>query len=81
MEKSATMAKKFPKQLRKAWMQYQDLHDRYMRLLRRLGEGDVNGIYQDYEEQIEYAMEDWVSPEERFEAGGMDELELDLDDA
>jgi hypothetical protein len=74
------MAKKFPKQLKKAWIQYSDLYDRYMRILRRLGEGDVNGIYADYEEQIAYAVNDWVSPEERWEAGGMDDLELDLDD-
>ena len=68
------MAKKFSKGLKSAWVKYQDLYDRHMRLLRRLGQGDVKEIYADYEEQIEFALNDWVPPEERFEMDEMDEL-------
>lgn len=66
------MPKKFPKGLETAWIQYQDLRDRYMRLLRRLGEGDVEGIYKDYEESIKYALEEWAPPEDRFDMGEYD---------
>ena len=68
------MAKKFAKGLSKAWNQYQDLYDRHMRLLKRLGQGDVQEIYADYEEQIAFALNEWVPPEERFELGEMDDL-------
>jgi len=63
------MAKKFPKSLHRAWVQYQDLYDRYMRLLKKLGEGDIEAIYKLYEAQIEFAMKSWQSPEARFEMG------------
>lgn len=71
------MAKQFPKALRKAWLQYQDLYDRHMRLLRKLGEGDLESIYKLYESHIEYAQHEWQSPEERFEEGQMDDDEPD----
>ena len=71
------MAKPFPKALRKAWLQYQDLYDRHMRLLRHLGEGDLESIYKMYEAHIEYAQQKWQSPEERFEQGEMSDDELD----
>lgn len=66
------MPKKFPKELEKAWTQYQDMRDRYMRLLRRMGEGDIEGVYKDYQSHIEYAMNEWTPPEERFEMGEYD---------
>ncbi len=72
--------KKFPKQLRKAWLQYQDLYDRHMRLLRQVGDGDINGVYSDYESEIQYAQESWQSPEERFDTGEFSDLDLGLDD-
>lgn len=68
---------KYQKSLRKAWIQYQDLYDRYMRLLRRLGEGDVSDIYRDYEEQIEFALYKWSPPEDRYEIGELFEDEDD----
>lgn len=71
------MAKKFNKSLKIAWLQYQDLFDRYMRLLRKLGEADLESIYTLYESQIEYAQHEWQSPEERFEQGCLNEDELD----
>ena len=71
------MAKRFGKGLKRAWVQYQDLFDRHMRLLRKLGEGDIEGVYRLYAAQIEYALNEWQSPEERFQQGILDDDELD----
>ena len=74
------MARQFQKGLEKAWYHYQDIYDRHMALLKRIGEGDINGVYQDYAEDIKYAMEEWSTPQERFEAGNYEDFDLGLDD-
>ena len=48
--------------------------------MRRLGEGDINSLYIDFEEEIRYASEDWQSPDERFDSGSFDDLDLGLDE-
>ncbi len=72
--------KDFGIKLKVAWAQYQDLYDRHMRLLRALGEASgLDEIHESYETQIEYALQQWSTPKERFETGGFDDFGLDLD--
>ena len=73
------MIKRFPRELSSAWIQYQDLYDRYMKLLRCIGEGAIKEVYTSYEEQIEYALNEWQSPDERFNSGSFDDIDLGLD--
>ena len=73
------MTKKFPPQLKKAWMQYSALNDKFNKVMRRLGEGDLNSIYREFEEEIRYATEDWQSPDERFDVGCFDDLDFDVE--
>lgn len=71
---------KFPPELRKAWLQYQDLYDRYMYLLRRLGEAtELDEVRKSYKQQIEYALHEWSDAQERFEMGCFDDIDLGID--
>jgi hypothetical protein len=81
MRKKNPMPKKFAKGLDKAWFQYQDLYDRYMALLREIGEAtNLEDIQSKYEAQIEDALNEWSTPQERFEMGGYDDFDLGLDE-
>jgi len=74
------MAKKFADGLEKAWFQYQDLYDRHMGLLRAIGEeSDLGSLQEKFEAQIEYALNSWSTPQERFETGGYNDFDLGLD--
>jgi len=73
------MAKKFEDGLEKAWYQYQDLYDRHMALLRALGESvSLEALQESYQPQTDYALNEWSTPQERFEMGGYDDFDLGL---
>jgi len=75
------MARKFAKGLDKAWFQYQDLYDRHMVLLRDIGETeDLEKLKKQYAELIDFALNDWSTPQERFEMGGYVDFDLGLTD-
>ena len=75
------MTKKFAPGLDQAWFQYQDLYDRYMSLLRDVGEAaSLDDLQTYYEDKIDYAMNDWSTAQERFETGGYNDFDLGLDD-
>jgi hypothetical protein len=75
-----TMAKRFEDGLEKAWYQYQDLYDRHMALLRALGESiNLETLQKAYQSQIDYALNEWSTPQERFETGGYEDFDLGLD--
>ena len=72
--------KKFRKGLSDAWSNYQLLYDRYMGLLRLIGMASgIEELREVFEEDIDYAMEEWATPDERFDAGDYDGLGLDID--
>ena len=73
------MTKRFEEGLEKAWFQYQDLYDRHRALLRAIGESDDLGSLQEtFESQVDYALNSWSTPQERFEQGGYDDFDLGL---
>ena len=79
MEVKKRMENKFGPELKKAWLQYQDMYDRYFALLRLLVlEDDIDKIRGRYGSHIEYAMKEWNSPRERFETGDFGDLDLGL---
>jgi len=60
------------KSLEDAWSQYKDLYDRHMFLLRLIGETtDIEDIKDVYEAQIAYALEEWISAQEKYEDFGL----------
>ena len=77
----AKMAKQFAPGLDKAWFQYQDLYDSHMALLRHIGESvNLEDLKTKYSDIIDYALNEWSTPSERFETGGYDDFDLGLDD-
>lgn len=75
------MSKKLNKDIQKAWFQYQDLFDRHMALLRAIGEStDLEALKSQFAAVIDYALNEWETPQTRFEMGGYDDFDLGLDD-
>ena len=76
LERKEPMANKFHPSLISAWIQYQDLYDRYMGLLRRVGEAEVlEELQGSLSAEIDYALSQWSDAKDRWETGGMDDLE------
>ncbi len=73
------MKKKFGAQLKDAWVSYQEVYDRWYGLLRELAlEDDIDVIRDKYKFAIEYAMKNWNSPKERFDAGSLEDFDMGL---
>ncbi len=71
--------RKFPKGVERAWYHYQDLYDRHMALLRDIGGAqDIEDIQSKYDSQILHALNEWSTPQERFEMGGYDDFDLGM---
>ena len=59
------MKKKFGRNLKDAWVSYQEVYDRWYALLREIAlEDDIEVIRAKYKFAIEYSMKEWSSPEE-----------------
>jgi len=78
------MVRAFEDGLDRAWVQYQDLYDKYMGLLRCLGMAknidDFETLRSVLSDKIDYALNEWSTPSERWEQGGYSDFGLDVPD-